>query len=176
MTDSNYSVLGITLSVVGGLLILVEGGLLAALGAAVSSTPGGGGLGSEAGTLIGGIGLIGVVLGFVVIILAVWSIFWFEANKPMGIGIIVISIASLVVGGGFVVGTILGIGGGILVFQCENEPDELPEGPRGEPGSDALHFNCPACFAPYSAGTRVCERCGARDPVVRDSFLRTSSP
>jgi hypothetical protein len=95
------------LSMIGGVLVLIEGIIIAVAGPLIMVIGGNLGL----GTLV--FGLFVVVLGLIIM----WLAFGLRSNPvrhvAYGAGIIVVSVLALVLaGGGFVLGSILGIIGG----------------------------------------------------------------
>ncbi len=93
------------LSLIAAIFIILNGALIAALGAILFAFfPG-------LGILIAAVGL---VFGIVVLVGAI--MLWTNPSKHVGAGVIVLlfSIFSLVIGGGFILGFILGLIGGIL--------------------------------------------------------------
>ena len=152
------------LSLLGGVLILAEGAILAALSSAVGSA---GCVGcSEAGQVIGGVGAFGVLMGILVVILSVILLARPENHLGLGIAILVFSLLSFFGGAGFVLGLILGVVGGILAIVFVPEDDETPL--PGDPGwipARAPDWPCPKCGAWVSGFSTVCTRCGTARPA-----------
>lgn len=145
---------GFIVSLIGGLLILGVGALLAAAGGTASAA------GFSAGSLVEGLGALGAFAGLLIVILAIVMFVVPEYHLLCGIGILILSLLSLVGGAGLFIGLILGVIGGILgiVFQpsedmefdsslfpsdrvCRNCGARIPAGPA--------RF-CPSCSAPVS--------------------------
>lgn len=103
------------LSLIGGVFILINGILMALIafvgGTALSLIPG---LGFIGGIVIA-VGAVGLVLGILIIIGAI-QINSGEPGKvrTWSIVVLVLSIISLFIGGGFIIGFVLGLVGGIL--------------------------------------------------------------
>src|SRR5713226_4116546 len=93
------------LSLVAGILILINGIFIAAIGAILAA-------------VFSGIGLLFAVLGLVfgIIVLVGAIMMWSNPSQHVAWGVIVLlfSIFSIVIGGGFILGLILGLVGGIL--------------------------------------------------------------
>lgn len=92
-------------SLIAGIFILLNGIVIAAIGAVLAVfMPG-------AGIVLAAVGLI---FGIIVIIGA--ALMWMNPSMHVGAGVIVLlfSLFSIVIGGGFIIGLILGIVGGIL--------------------------------------------------------------
>ncbi len=96
------------LLLIGGLLVLVIGALIAIGGALV-----GGLLGGELGALIGVIGGVHVIFGILLILAAMWA----EKKKSWAWIGLVVSIIALIFGGGYYIGAILGIIGAALALK-----------------------------------------------------------
>jgi hypothetical protein len=102
------------LSLIGGIFILINGVLIAALGGIItamsSAVPGMEGILGATGIVMA---VVGLALGVLVIVGTV--LMRNPAKAKMGaILVIVFSLISLVIGGGFLIGTILGVIGGAL--------------------------------------------------------------
>ncbi len=98
----------VALAFVAGLLILIEGALVAGAASAIPSSP--------AANLVGDLGGLGILFGILLFIFA--ALLW---SKPdyhviLGVLVLVISFVSLFSGGGFFLGLLLGVIGGILAI------------------------------------------------------------
>lgn len=115
------------LSLIGGIFILINGILMAVIatigGAVLSLIPG---LGFVGGIVIA-IGAVGLILGILIIIGAI-QINSGELGKvrTWSIVVLVLSIISLFIGGGFIIGFILGLVGGILGLVWKPEERTAP--------------------------------------------------
>jgi|GEM_PF-1603302 len=107
------------LSLIGGILILFEGAVLSIAASVVGAS---GFIG--AGNLLGGLGFLGLFFGFVIVVLAIQVFRNPDAHVAYGIAILVLSLVSILGGGGFFLGLILGAIGGILAIVFE-ESEEL---------------------------------------------------
>jgi hypothetical protein len=109
------------------------------------------------GGALEGLGALGAFLGVVVVLLAIGMFVSPDHHLGCGIGILVLSLISLVSGGGFFLGLILGLVGGILgiVFHPTEELDGEGLFPAGG-GRRCRH--CGQSVA--SAGSRYCPACG----------------
>jgi len=122
MEEKKYPVIGFALSLVAGVLILIGGIVVFALGPFIASVvpwteiPADAqfGVGLAGGVLVA-MGSIGISFGIIIILM---DIFLVKAGKtiPGGVVIIVLSLISLISLGGFFIGFILGIIGGILML------------------------------------------------------------
>ncbi len=97
------------LSLIGGILILIDGIVLAIAGPFLLA------FGAGAGAVV--LGILGVIFGVIVI----WAAYRLRSNMAAhvtyGAVIVVFSVLALILtGGGFVIGSILGIIGGIWAF------------------------------------------------------------
>ena len=111
MADQKKATVGFILSLIGGIIILVGAIAVLALGSAFSST---GVVGAaELGSLFVVSGAVGLISGILVI---VSSILIHKPGKETigGILAIVFSLVSIIGGGGFFIGLILALVGGIL--------------------------------------------------------------
>jgi hypothetical protein len=138
--------LGPTLLVLlGGLFLCVEG-IVLALGRSVSG-PGSPSISGVAN----GVGAASLVLGVVLILVALLI---YRARSDIGLAGVfatILSIASLFVGGGFVVGAILGIVGGILAIAWTAAPS-FYVAPLGLTA-------CPDCGSAITSDTATCPNC-----------------
>jgi Family of unknown function (DUF6114) len=145
------------LSLIGGIFILLGGLAYVALGAFIGSL-GVGGVGGAV-ALYGG---IGALLGILVIVGGV--MLWVRPDQHIvwGILIIVFAIISLVFAffGGFVIGFILALIGGILGLVFKPMATMMGGGMMmpgaGTPGV----MTCPACGGVVNMQTRTCTMCG----------------
>lgn len=142
-------------SIVGAVLMLVEGVYLSVVGSVAS----GAGL-VAAGSLLGGLGFLGAFFGFIVLILSILLFRNPDSHTGYGIAILVLSLLSIFGGGGFIIGLIVGAIGGILaiVFQPDGAP--LPLGPD-LPSVAKTGSRCPNCGAAIFPGERNCPKCEA---------------
>lgn len=95
----------------GGLLILTEGVLVVAANNALGSEPY-----SVTGATVGEDGALLALVGFVIVCLAVEVLVQPNIHRSLGVAILVLSLLSFLGGGGFFLGGILGVSGGILAI------------------------------------------------------------
>ncbi len=106
----------LVLSLIGGILILIGGigtlWLAGQVGGLTALNP----LAGIMGSLVAVGGAVGVVFG--IIIMALGALLWKKPNKHVAFGVVILalSIISLIDGGGFILGFILGLVGGILAL------------------------------------------------------------
>lgn len=97
------------LTLVGGILILIQGVIMVALGAAasgvLSAIPG-------FGAVLGALSAVVIIFGIIVLV-GSWMIRK-GSRTTGGILALIFSIIGLFLGGGFIIGSILGLVGGIL--------------------------------------------------------------
>ncbi|MCI4340068.1 MAG: hypothetical protein L3J73_02205 [Thermoplasmata archaeon] len=141
------------LSLLAGILILVEGALAWAAGSLASSA----GYVSLGGQLAGA-GILGGILGFVIVLLAIGMMVNPEAARAFGIAVLALSWFALFAGGGFILGTILGVLGGILGAVFRPSFQELPWDWTHRPAR--RDRACGFCEAPVPAGAKMCPNCG----------------
>jgi hypothetical protein len=140
-------------SFLGGILILAEGLAFLVLG----SVAGAAGY-AAAGSIIGALGAVESVLGLVVLVLAFAVVAQPVRHREVGLLILVFSVGSFLVGGGFYLGAALGTVGGVLaiVFQASyavRVPSLLLSG--------AADRTCARCGRLYSGDGRTCPFCRA---------------
>ncbi len=124
MAEQEIPTVAFILSLVGGLLILLSGIVFLMIGAAFMGSmmgalvPGFTGLVSS---VIAGLGVWGLICG-VIILLGAYMIYTRPDTHGMwGIIILVFSLLSFIEGGGYIIGAILGIVGGILAITWKPE-------------------------------------------------------
>lgn len=100
------------LSIIGGVFILLAGLVLMAIGAWLDFLLGVTGL--TFGLPVTTLGILGLVLGLVIIVLGVMLLMKPEMHLVFGVLILVLSLVSVISLGGFFIGLILGLVGGIL--------------------------------------------------------------
>lgn len=152
LEDEDRPTLAFALSLVAGLLMFVEGIYLSIAASVVSSA---GFVG--AGDILGGLGFVGAFFGFIVILLAIFLFRNPEAHVGYGVAILVLSLLSFFGGGGFLVGVLLGVIGGILaiIYQV---PGSIPL-PYSSPAVGYLR-PCPKCGSNLAVGASYCHTCG----------------
>lgn len=149
-------------SLIGAILILVDAAALGAAGSAASQ------LGYAAvGGILGALAALGVILGLAILILAILVYLNPEAHVGYGIAILVLSLFSLITGGGFFIGLIAGVIGGILAIIFEPDYEPLPPLSKSSPllagplpgGGASPGARCPNCRSELPAGAIKCPSC-----------------
>lgn len=123
------------LSLIAGILILLNGLLIAVLGALVA-------------VFFFGLGLVlaalGLGFGILVLLGAVMMYYKPSQHVTWGVVVLVFSIVSIFIGGGFIIGLILGLVGGILALVWKPETMRM----------------CMRCGRPLLANYYACPYCG----------------
>ncbi|MCI4351651.1 MAG: DUF6114 domain-containing protein [Thermoplasmata archaeon] len=161
MDDQDRPTLAFFLCFLAAVLIIADGWFIAAIGSAVTD------LGSyAAGSVIGAVGAFGVFLGVILLVLAVALYVRPEYHTGVGIATIILSLVSILGGGGFIVGVILGVIGGILaIYFVESDDDE----PFPMESASRWRSLCANCAKPLTPGSLTCSFCGT--PVRPDSAI-----
>lgn len=182
---ANKPTAAFVLSLIGGIIILLWGGVLLAIGAAFPA--------ATFGTVVAGIftlAAIELITGFLVVGFGVALYASPYHHVGFGIVILVASIASLIAGGGLFLGFVLGLIAGILGIVHKPQltvvmapppgyyppmnPAQSPYGqplnspgysPYAPPPPPAGRF-CPSCGAPNSPGATFCGSCGKPLPAT----------
>ena len=159
--DEDRAVGAFILSLLAGVLIFGEGVLF--LFAAY--TAGHIGYAGEAFVLLGGLGFFAAFFGLIILVLAILMFVNPEYTVGYGVAVLVFSLVSFLVGGGFLIGSVLGVVGGVLAFLYEPFYDPLRETPRtGVAFSPPTPRTCPSCGSPIPSGARACPACGRPPP------------
>ena len=171
------------LSLIGGIFIVLDGLLVVVAGLFLSSFIGSAVPGASAVvTAVIGFGILAIVLGLLIV---VW-VFHLKTSpasaRRSGILIIVFSLISFLGGGGFYIGSILALIGGIISVTWRppmaSPPAYGPPGygtsvgpsgaplPWGPPASPPIRPGvpqrfCSSCGSPNVAGAQFCAKCGA---------------
>ena len=140
-------------SFVGGLLLLVEGALLLAVGSSISTAGYAG-----AGGFIGALGALEALFGVVVVLLAIGVVVQPASHQGFGWTIVVLSLASLLAGGGFYLGSLFGVIGGVLAIVFD--ASYFVRGRTPLPASPPDRA-CPRCGKLFSGDGRACPFCRA---------------
>ncbi len=112
MSEEEKPTIAILLSIIGGILILILGIIILAVGAAFMAFM----VPVWLSSLVSGIGIWGIICGLVVLVASYLCYVKPEPYTIWGILILVFSILSFIEGGGFFIGAILGIIGGIWIL------------------------------------------------------------
>lgn len=157
--DSRVSVAGVVLSIVGGVFVLLTAVLLLVAESIV------GGFGFLFPGLVA-LTYVGLLMGLLMIVVAVIATLKPDLKVAWGALIIVFSIVSIPAAlGGFFLGFILGLIGGILILVKKPEPTMQPYPtpmPMGTPAAPApaTAARCAACGGAIDPNTRTCTSCG----------------
>lgn len=168
------------LSIIGGVFIILDGLLDIGTAIAYSSVlesivPGATGLYIA-------LGVIAIIFGLVIVFLALRLKSNPASVRTSGVVILVLALISLLGGGGFFIGAILALVGGVLALTWRS-PTAPPSAygqpgygmPMGQPGAPppwgapppapmqagAAQRFCPSCGSPNPPNARFCEKCGA---------------
>ncbi len=165
------------LSLIGGILILIDALVYAAVAAVGASFlaffPG-------AAAILIAFGVIAILLALIVIYGAIQMKNRPASAKTWGLLVLVFSLVSFIGGGGFVIGAILGLVGGILALVWNppapapgygqpmmGQPMQAPSWGQPPPGAappmaaaGGQKF-CSSCGSPNAQGAQYCAKCGA---------------
>jgi hypothetical protein len=163
--EEERPLLAFGLSLAAGVLIIVDGFFLS-IASGVAYDIGYG----AAGGVLAGLGLLGVLLGLIVVLFAGLLYRSPEHHTGYGIVILVLSLVSVVVGGGFLIGIPIGVVGGIFAMTFEEVDDIEPvfdfqRGRANDPFAGPKEARraapqlCPNCRALVFAGSERCPNC-----------------
>ncbi len=172
--SGSYPVAAFVLTLIGGILILLDGIYDAAVAAFV---------GSLVGAFFPGLGLLIIVLGIVALLFGIIILFGAvqmrshpQSARTWGAVVLVLGLISIVGGGGFVLGLILALVGGILAIVWHPPMPAASGMGMGAPltGGAAPPWNapppaaapsggrvCASCGSPNASGAQFCAKCGA---------------
>jgi hypothetical protein len=176
----NYPTAAFVLSLIGGIFILLGGIYEAAIYAIVGSAflaflPG-------LGALLIGLAVVALLFGLIIIYGAIQMKSHPESAKTWGIIVLILAILSWIGGGGFVLGFLLALIGGILAIvwhppapmggmgqpgqmgQAWGQPSMAPAPGAGTPMAAPGQKFCASCGSPNAAGVQFCAKCGAAMP------------
>ena len=118
------------LSLIGGICVIFGGLAIAFLGSLVSSFGYLANGGSNGGTIVTAFGVVGMIMGLVMIVGGFMLYSKPSSAKMWGIIVLILSILSWITAlGGFVIGFILGLIGGILAITFKSAPSASPSPP-----------------------------------------------
>ena len=156
------------LSLIGGLFVIFGGAALAFAGSLIGSfnvT----GAGSASSTVLA-LGIVGVIMGIIMVVGGFMLYSKPTSAKMWGVIVLILSIISWVTAlGGFFIGFLLGLIGGILAltFKPTMAPGAMPPPmmsssmPMGSAPMGSMGKNCKNCGASIPAGATRCPSCGA---------------
>jgi hypothetical protein len=159
--SGSYPVAAFVLTLIGGILILLDGLYVAAIAAFIGSVVGA--FFPGLGLLIIALGVIALLFGLIILVGAIQMHSHPQSAKTWGIIVLILALISFVGGGGFYLGAILAIVGGILAIVW-HPPMPAPSGMgMGTPmaGGTAPQWNAPPPAAAPSGGGKVCASCGS---------------
>lgn len=167
----SYPSAAFILTLIGGILIFLSGLVTAAtyaiLGSlAISILPG-------LGVLLIGLAVVALLFGIIIMVGGLRMRSDPGSARTWGIIVIVLSLLSLIGGGGFFLGLILGLVGGILAIVWH--PPAVAQPAWGQPQAPGAPMSssppasggktCPSCGTSNAAGTQFCAKCGAALPA-----------
>jgi ribosomal protein L40E len=143
------------LSLIGGIFVLLGGIVTAAIGAIFTAFIGG----------IGGLfGVLGIIWGVLIIVFAFRLNSDPASHSTSGALIIVFSLLSFLGGaGGFIIGFLLALIGGILGITW-NPQTQATMAPPAPMASMAGMKYCASCGTQMAASATFCPKCGAKQP------------
>lgn len=164
----SYPTAAFVLTLIGGILVILDGLYTAAIAAYVSSTvlniiPG-------LSAILLALGIVALLFGLIMVVGAVKMRSNPESARTWGIIVLIISLISIIGGGGFIFGLILGLVGGILAIVWHRPTMAQPAWGQpagtamGAPASSGGPKTCSSCGSPNAAGTQFCAKCGAALP------------
>lgn len=116
MSSEEKPTAAFVLSLIAGILILINGAVVGAVRSFIGPHIPGMGERALVTGILSTVMVVGIVLGLIVIVAAV-MLYRNPAQKTMwGVIVLVLSIISIFIGGGFIIGLILGIIGGALAL------------------------------------------------------------
>jgi hypothetical protein len=175
----NRPTASVVLSIVAAVLMFGDAIFVLALGNAATS------LGYRgAGGVLGGLGILELIFGLVVLLLAIFLYRNPDSHVGCGIAILILSLVSVVGGGGFLLGIVLGLTGGVLAIVFEPgagrplpappmspawtpawSPGLPPPPPRfATPLPGGRPTSCARCGSSLLPTDRTCPRCDAPLP------------
>jgi hypothetical protein len=171
-----YPVAAFVLTLIGGILILLDGIYLLAVSAFVSSVTSAYGVSIPGvSAILEALAAVGLIFGLIIMIGALMMWKSPSSAKMWGVVVIVLGFISIIGGGGFVLGLILALVGGILALiwhppasaqtAWSSAPTAPPAAPMGgsSPAPAGSRF-CASCGSPNAANVQFCAKCGAPMP------------
>lgn len=126
------------LSIIGGVLIFLNASLLAVFATVIvivepTSFPGDGQT-IDIGAPLVALAAFGVILGILIVVFGILMFVLPGRAKAVGVVILILSLASILLGGGFFIGLVLGLIGGILGIVFKPTPTApLTAAPQTQP-------------------------------------------
>jgi hypothetical protein len=156
------------LSLIGGLFVIFGGAALAFAGSIIGSFNVTGA--ASASNTVLALGIVGVIMGLIMVVGGFMLYSKPASAKMWGVIVLVLSIISWVTAlGGFFIGFLLGLIGGILAltFKPTMAPGAMPPPmmsssmPMGSAPMGSMGMTCKNCGASVPAGATRCPSCGA---------------
>ena len=156
------------LSLIGGLFVIFGGAALAFAGSIIGSFNVTGA--ASASNTVLALGVVGVIMGIIMVIGGFMMYSKPTSAKMWGVIVLILSIISWVTAiGGFFIGFLLGLIGGILAltFKPSMTPGAMPPPmmsssmPMGSAPMGSMGMTCKNCGASIPAGATRCPSCGA---------------
>lgn len=145
------------LTLIGGIFVLIGGLYTAVITAVIGSAflaffPG-------IAALLIGLGVVALLFGILIIVGAMKMRNDPASAHTWGIIVIILAILSWIGGGGFFIGFLLALIGGILALVWH--PPATAQAAWGQPQAPGAPMGMPAAGAPAAAGQKVCASCGS---------------
>jgi hypothetical protein len=156
------------LSLIGGLFVISGGAALAFAGSIIGSFNVTGA--ASASNTVLALGIIGVIMGIIMVVGGFMMYSKPTSAKMWGVIVLILAIISWVTAiGGFFIGFLLGLIGGILAltFKPTMAPGAMPPPmmsssmPMGSAPMGSMGMTCKNCGASIPAGATRCPSCGA---------------
>jgi hypothetical protein len=156
------------LSLIGGLFVIFGGAALAFAGSIIGSFNVTGA--ASASNTVLALGIIGVIMGIIMVVGGFMMYSKPTSAKMWGVIVLILAIISWVTAiGGFFIGFLLGLIGGILAltFKPTMAPGAMPPPmmsssmPMGSAPMGSMGMTCKNCGASIPAGATRCPSCGA---------------
>jgi len=144
------------LALFGGVLILSNGIVVWSVGLTLAA------IGPGFTYTAPSVGIVEGVLGTAIILLATTLFLDPRHARGVGVTIIVLSVLSIFGGGGFLVGTALGVLGGVTALFVDRTPDMRSIPALNPPTIDQI---CARCGKRYSGSLVTCPFCGTASEV-----------
>jgi len=156
------------LSLIGGLFVIFGGVTLAFVGSIFSGLNVSGA--ASASNAVLALGVVGIIMGLVMVVGGFMMYSKPTSTKMWGVIVLILAIISWVTAiGGFFIGFLLGLIGGILAltFKPTMAPGAMPPPmmsssmPMGSAPMGSMGMTCKNCGASIPAGATRCPSCGA---------------
>ena len=158
------------LSLIGGIFVILGGAFIAFVGSLVASFGYLANGGTTGGAAVTAVGVVGIIMGLIMVVGSFMLYSKPTSAKMWGVVVLVLSIISWVTAlGGFFIGFLLGLIGGILAltFKPTMAPGAMPPPmmsssmPMGSAPMGSMGMTCKNCGASIPAGATRCPSCGA---------------